>query len=369
MNTTAPRPHDGIAAIAPYVGGGSLVPGRDAIKLSSNESPLGPSPRALAAARAACANMTRYPDGSAKILRYALAEHHGIDADRIVCGTGSDEILNLLARAYLQPGDEALYSAHGFVVFPIATRSVGGVPFAVAESSLRTDVDAFLSAVTRRTRIIFIANPNNPTGSYLTSEEIRRLHRGLRPDILLVLDAAYAEYVHAKDYELGLELVRECENVVMTRTFSKAYGMAGMRIGWCYGPAAVADALNRVRGPFNVTGAAQSAALAALGDKEYLHLAVSHNDRWHPWLAQQIAGAGFEVVPSVTNFFLIRIPPPLDAAKSDKFLLERGVILRRMEDYGLPDCLRLSVGTEEDNHIVAEAFVDLAARLQGDDAS
>lgn len=365
MKATAPRPHEGISAIKPYVGGKSIVLGQDAIKLSSNETPLGPSPKALAAARAASSDITRYPDGSAKALRCALADYNDIELDGVVCGAGSDEILNLLVRAYLKPGDEVLYSAHGFVVYPIATRSVGGIPIAVAESNLRTDVEAFLSAVTPRTRIIFIANPNNPTGSYISSEEVYRLHRGLRPDILLVLDAAYSEYVGADDYENGLELARKYENVVMTRTFSKAYGLAGLRVGWCFGAVALINTLNRVRGPFNVTGVSQSAAIAALRDEEYLNLAVKHNNHWRPWLAKQIAGAGFEVVPSVANFFLVRIPSPLEACQADEFLLQRGLILRRMEDYGLPDCLRLSVGTEKENHIVVEAFEALATRLQG----
>ena len=359
--TDMPKPHDGVAAIAPYIGGADAVAGRrDAVKLSANESPLGPSPRALAAAREAAAGMARYPDGGATALRQSLAARHNIEAGRIVCGAGSDELLHLLAQVFLRPGDEAIHSAHGFLVYAIVARSAGAVPVAVAESNLCADVDAMLAAVTPRTRMVFLANPNNPTGSCLSAAEVGRLHAGLRPDVLLVLDAAYAEYVRMPGYDSGIELARRHGNVAVTRTFSKAYGLAGLRLGWCYASAAVADALNRVRGPFNVTAMAQQAGLAALADEAHLRRALAHNERWLPWLAQQIAGAGFEVLPSAGNFLLVRIPAPLTAAAADAYLQRRGVILRRMEAYGLPDCLRLSAGLEADNHRLAEAFTALA---------
>ena len=369
---SAPRPHKGVEAIKTYVGGGSKASGKvgqKVIKLSSNETPLGCSPRALAAARASAAQMSRYPDGDARALREALAKRHGIEAGRIICGAGSDEIFHLVAQAYLQPGDEILYSAHGFLVYPIVAQSAGAVARAVPEQNLRADVDAILAAVSTNTRIVFLANPNNPTGSFLNGDEMRRLHQGLRPDILLLLDAAYAEYVRAEGYENGLELARRHNNVIMTRTFSKAYGLAAARLGWGYADGDIIDALNRVRGPFNVSGVAQSAGIAALEDEAFLQHAIEHNHRWLPWLAQQIAGAGFEVFPSVGNFLLIRIPPPLDAAGADAFLLQRGIILRRMEGYGLPDCLRLSVGLEEENHAAAEAFVALGVQLRESIAS
>ena len=358
-STAAPRPHDGVVAIARYVGGGEKS-GDNVVRLSSNETPLGPSPLALAAARAAAAAMTRYPDGGALALRRALGERHGIEAERIVCGAGSDEILHLLAQAYLRPGDEVIHSRHGFLVYAIVARAAGGVPIAVAEDNLRTDVDGILAAVSERTRMVFLANPNNPTGSHLDGTALRRLHGGLRRDVLLVLDAAYAEYVRAPGYESGLEMARHYDNVVMTRTFSKAYGLAGLRLGWCYGSGAVADALNRVRGPFNVTAVAQSAGLAALGDEGYLRRVIAHNDRWLPWLAQRIGGAGFEVFPSVGNFLLVRIPAPLTAVQADDSMRQQGIVLRRMEAYGLADCLRLCVGLEAENHRVAEAFAALA---------
>ena len=365
--TGAPLPRAGLERIAPYVGGEAAIAGRaDVVKLSANESPLGASPRAMEAARTISAGMSRYPDGGASELRRVLALRHGIEAERIVCGAGSDELLHLLAQAFLSPGDEAIHSAHGFLVYPIATRAAGGVPIAAAEANLRADVDALLAAVSPRTRMLFLANPNNPTGSHLSAAELRRLRAGLRSDILLVLDAAYAEYGEADEtYESGLALARESDNVVATRTFSKAYGLAGLRLGWCYGAAAVVETLNRIRGPFNVSIVAQSAGLAALEDEAHLRRAVEHNKQWLPWLERQIAAAGFPVFPSVANFLLIRLPAPFSASRADAFLQQRGLLLRRMEAYGLPDCLRLSVGLEEENHRVAEAFRALAEAEAG----
>ncbi len=271
MAKRGPIPRQGILDIAPYVPGTSALPGaRQAIKLSSNETPFGPSPRAVEAYLAAAATLSRYPDGSARPLREALAKLYGLDPARIVCGAGSDELLNLLAQAYLGPGDEAIYTEHGFLVYRIAILARGAVPVVAPEKDLTADVDAILARVTPRTRIVFIANPNNPTGTYLSFDEVKRLRAGLPDDVLLVLDAAYAEYVRRNDYEAGIELVATTHNTVMTRTFSKIYGLASLRLGWAYCPAPVADALNRIRGPFNVSGPAIAAGIAALEDQAHV---------------------------------------------------------------------------------------------------
>ena len=358
-----PSPHEGIDAIETYVAGASKLSGASQVmKLSSNESPLGCSPEALKAIRETNAEgVSRYPDASAKPLRTALANHHDIEAERIICGAGSDELFHFLGRAYLRPGDEVLYSAHGFLVYPIVAQSANAVGVAVPEKSLRTDIDAILSAVTQRTRVVFIANPNNPTGSYLNADDIRRLHQGLRGDILLVLDGAYAEYVQADDYDAGIELARNESNVLMTRTFSKAYGLAGLRVGWGYAAGDIIETLNKVRSPFNVSGVAQSAAIAALKDEKFLQSSIEHNNKWLPWLLENINNAGYEAFPSVGNFLLVRIPSPLTAPEVDAFLQKKGIILRRMEAYGLDDCLRLSVGLERENRAVVEALGEIVS--------
>lgn len=362
MNTK-PSPHKGISAIEAYVAGASKVPGAsEIIKLSSNESPLGCSPKTLEVIReTSAAGVSRYPNASAKPLRTALADYYGVEAEKIICGAGSDELFHLLGRAYLRPGDEVLYSAHGFLVYPIVAQSADAVGVAAPEKSLCADVDAILSAVTQRTRVVFIANPNNPTGSYLNIDEVRRLHQGLRGEILLVLDGAYAEYVEYGDYDAGIMLARNEKNVLITRTFSKAYGLAGLRVGWGYAAENIIDTLNKVRSPFNVSGIAQNAAIAALKDEDFLRSSIEHNNKWLPWLLENINNAGFEAFPSVGNFLLVRIPAPLTAAEVDAFLQKKGIILRRMEAYGLHDCLRLSVGLERENRAVVEALGELAS--------
>ncbi len=347
---TAPKPQSGILDITPYQGGQSTAAGVERIiKLSSNESPLGPSPRAIAAYQAQALALHRYPDGNSGALAAALARHYALEPERIVCGNGSDEILALLAQAYAGPGDEVLYSQYGFLMYPITARANGAVPIAAPERNLVADVDAILARVTPKTRVVFLTNPNNPTGSYLPDEEVRRLHRGLPEDVLLVIDAAYAEYVGRNDYNPGIELVRASDNVVMTRTFSKIYGLAGLRVGWAYMPAAVAAVLQRVRGAFNVNAPAQAAAVAALADIAYTDAARTHNDIWLAWLARELGARGLEVAPSVANFLLVRFPAsPRDARAADAFLAQRGILLRAMRAYGLDDCLRVSVGTEEE---------------------
>jgi histidinol-phosphate aminotransferase len=361
--TLAPKP--GVLDIAPYVGGRATVAGvANPIKLSSNESALGSSPMALKAYEEAERTLSIYPEGSAQILREAIGKAFGLDPAHIVCGNGSDELLTLVANAFLRPGDEVLFSRHAFLVYRIATLANSAVPVSVPEKDRRVDVDAMLAHVTHRTRMVYLANPNNPTGTYLSSEEVRRLHAGLGPDTLLVIDAAYAEYVRRNDYDVGFDLVSNFSNVVVTRTFSKIYGLAGLRIGWAYCPAAVADALNRIRGPFNVSVPAQRAGAAALKDVEHVRRSVEHNDRWRAWLTQQIRAAGLAVDDSVGNFVLIRFPHTAGktAQDADRFLSGQGLILRAVANYELPDCLRLTVGPEDANRKAAAALQEFMAR-------
>lgn len=359
-STARPVPKPGILDISPYVPGKSGPTGQKLHKLSSNESPLGASPAAIDAFRACAGGLALYPDGSAAALREAIGSRYGLKSGNIVCGAGSDELLQLLAHAYLGPGDEAIYSQYGFLVYPIAIRSNGATAVVAPEKDFVADVDAMLGCISSRTRMVFLANPNNPTGTYLPFGEVKRLHGGLPRDVLLVLDAAYAEYVRSNDYEAGLELVSTAENVVMTRTFSKIHGLAGLRLGWAYCPSHVADVLNRIRGPFNISGPAIAAGVAAMGDRQFVEEAVAHNDRWLPWLAGQIRELGLEVTPSVGNFLLVHFPHAegRTAADADAHLVQRGFILRRMDSYGMPGALRLSVGTAEANEGVIAALKD-----------
>lgn len=353
------KPRATIADISPYVPGKSTT-GRAAnvIKLSSNETPLGPSPRALEAYAAASEKLYRYPDGSAAQLRMAIGEVFGLNPDHIICGAGSDEILNLLAQAYLTAGDEAIYTEHGFLVYKIAILAAGGTPVIAPEVNLTANVDEILNKVTDLTRLVFIANPNNPTGTYLPVEELKRLRNGLPEDALLVLDGAYAEYVEAHDYEAGMELVATSGNTVMTRTFSKIHGLAALRIGWAFAPLEVVDVYNRIRGPFNVSGPAMAAGAAAIRDLTHVDTAVTHNREWLGVLDQEIRSLGFKVTPSVANFLLVHFESegPKCAAAADEFLLSQGIIVRRMESYGLPHALRITVGTEGENRALLAAL-------------
>ncbi len=362
---TAPVPRPGIMDIKPYVGGESALAGVARImKLSSNEGALGPSPKAMEAYAALAGELHRYPDGGATRLRQAIARRFGLDAGRIVCGAGSDELLGLLCRAYAGPGDEVLYSRHGFLMYAIAARTCGAVPVTAPEEALTASVDHLLAAVTERTRIVFLANPNNPTGTYLPAAEVERLRAGLPPHVLLVIDAAYAEFVAKNDYTAGLELVdRPGANTVVTRTFSKIYALGGLRLGWAYCPEPVADVLNRARNPFNVGAPALEAGLAAFEDGGYFDLCKAHNDYWLPWLQQRLAGLGLAVTPSVCNFVLVRFPaePGRDAAAADSFLRGRGIIVRAMGSYGLADCLRITVGQGEENAALVEGLAAFVA--------
>ncbi len=362
---SGPQPRPGILDIAPYIPGDSKAEGHaEPMKLASNESSLGPSPRAIAAYRAMAETLNRYPDGASVDLRTAIAKHHGLDPARVVCGNGSDELIGLLCKAYAGPGDEVLFTEHAFAMYPIATLAAGAKPVVAKEKDLRADVDALIAKLSDRTRIVFQANPNNPTGSYLTKDEIERLHKALPERVLLVIDAAYAEYVTRNDYTSGMELAAKAPNVVMTRTFSKIYGLAGLRLGWMYGPASVVDAINRTRGPFNVTLPAQAAGVAALQDVAHVDQARTLNDHWLAWFSAEVKKLGLEAPPSVGNFVLVRFPKAngRDANAANEFLLKRGIILRKVAGYGLPDCLRATIGSEAEMRATVAALADFIKR-------
>ncbi len=333
QNLTRPQPKAGLLDIAAYLPGKEHVEGVAKVyKLSSNETPLGPSPHAIEAYRHAGEKLELYPDGQALALRQAIAETQGLNMANILCGNGSDELLGLLCQTYLAPGDETIITEHGFAVYKIQTLGAGATPVTVREKNERIDVDAILAGLTPRTKIVFIANPANPTGTYLPFEEVRRLHAGLPGHVLLVLDAAYAEYVRRNDYEAGLELVSSNENVVMTRTFSKIHGLPGLRIGWMYAPLHVIDAVNRIRGPFNMNSAAIAAGAAAIRDRAHVVKSVEYNEKWLSWLNDEFTKLGLRVTPSVTNFLLIHFPDGAahSADKADEWLSSRGYILRRV---------------------------------------
>ncbi len=361
MRSLTPRP--GVLDIQPYVPGRSSLPGQgEAMKLSANEGALGPSPKAVEAYRKAAA-LERYPAGNAAALREAIGRRHGLDPARIVVGAGSDEILYNLARGYAGVGDEVIYGAHGFNMDPIIAHSVGAAPVTAAEPELVFDIGNALDKVTDKTRIVFIANPNNPTGTYIPADELWRLRAGLPDDVLLVIDAAYAEFVTRNDYSPGTELVDQGANTVMTRTFSKIYALAALRLGWAYCPPSVADVLNLLRAPFNVNTPAQAAGVAAVEDADHLAAARDHNNIWHGWLTDRLAEAGLVTTPSVANFVLVRFPDEASrsADAAMRFLNARGIIPRETTGYGLPGYLRITIGTADEMRATALAIADFMA--------
>ncbi|MEM6899739.1 MAG: histidinol-phosphate transaminase [Pseudomonadota bacterium] len=357
-----PQPLSNILDIVPYKGG---EPSEGGWKLSSNENPLGASDAAKAALIDAASHLEIYPDGGATALRQAIAGKYGLDMDRIVCGAGSDEIFQLLGRAYLRPGDEIIQTEHAFLVYRLVAQQSGASVINAPEKNLTADVDEMLERVTAKTRIVFLANPNNPTGSYIPFDEVKRLHNGLRDDILLVLDGAYAEYVRRNDYDSGVSLAGEAPNVLMTRTFSKIHGLAALRLGWAYGPSGVIDAIHRVRGPFNVSAPAQAAGVAALADDAFVDESIDHNERELERVHQRLSELGYDVTPSVGNFMLIHFPDHSTKGKraADAFLRSRGIVIRDMSAYGLPQCLRLSLGTIQANTDVLAAFEAFAGQV------
>jgi histidinol-phosphate aminotransferase len=361
MNAPVPKPW--IMDIAPYVPGKSKTDsGVAAAKLSSNENPLGCSPHAQAAFDAGRTSLARYPDASAAALREAIADAHGLDPARVIYGTGSDEVLHLVAGAYAGPGDEVIFVRYGFSVYEIAARRVGASPVIAPDRDYATDVDAILACVTPRTRIVYIANPNNPTGTFAPREEIARLHAALPGDVMLVIDQAYAEYLSAEEDDLGLDMARTLANVIVTRTFSKIYGLAAERIGWGYGSAEAIAAMHRIRAPFNVTTAGQMAAIAALKDQDFVAHSRDHNAQWRAWLEGEVAAMGnhgLRLVPSWCNFILVLFEGAVTAEAAYHALMARGYIVRWLPGQGLPHGLRISIGTEQETRGVAAALREI----------
>ncbi|MDI9408908.1 MAG: histidinol-phosphate transaminase [Candidatus Pacebacteria bacterium] len=366
--TPPPLPHEGILSIAPYVGGESVSghPSRR-IRLAANESEYGAAPAAIAAFHNSAPSLHRYPDGSALQLRQALAAEFNLELERLICGTGSGDLINLVTRCYSGKGDEVIYTEHGFLMYPIATAANNATAIKVPEKNLTADVDGILAAVTPRTRIVFLANPNNPTGTYLAKNELARLHQELPSGILLVIDAAYCEFVGAADYDSGLELARGAENILVCRTFSKLYGLAALRLGWAYGSAATIDYMNRIRGPFNVGSAAQAAAIAALGEREFYATVVDRIQSERQRVTNALRQLGLTVPPSVANFILVgfaavaKSKPNLTAAAANDWLKQNGILTRRVAAYGLPDYLRVTIGTTEDMDILIEELQSFLA--------
>jgi len=353
--TEKPKPLPQLAKVNVYVPGEAPKPGKGpSYKLASNENPLGASPKAQAVYREMAGKLEIYPDGGAGALKAAIAKKHGLDAARIIVGAGSDEIFLMLGRAYLGPGDESICTRHAFAIYAIIGQQQGSTVIEVAEKDFVADVDAILKAVTPKTKIVWLANPNNPTGTYLPYDEVKRLHAGLPPSVLLVLDGAYAEFVRKNDYASGIELASQFDNVILTRTFSKLYGLAGLRLGWAYAPAHVIDALERVRMPFNVNLIAQAVGIAALEDDAFVEESLAHNDRELARLTAGLRALGLEVMESVGNFCVVKFPEAKGktAAEALAYLKDRGVTVRGLGAYRMPNHLRVSVGTVAGNDAV-----------------
>lgn len=354
MNDTI-RPQPGIMDIALYEGGKAAVAGvTNVVKLSSNENPFGPSDKAKDAFQRSVHQIHRYPSTDHANLRQAIADAHGLDAGRVICGVGSDEIIHFLCQAYAGPKDEVVFTEHGFLMYRISAMAAGATPVEVAERDRTTDVDAILRACNRRTKLVFIANPNNPTGTMISAAEVERLAAGLPAQAILVLDGAYAEFVDG--YDGGASLVDRRENVVMTRTFSKIYGLGGLRVGWGYGPRAIIDVLNRIRGPFNLSNTQLEVAEAAVRDQDYVARCRVDNARMRHWLALALAELGVPSDTSMANFILARFASPEEAEACDRFLQTQGLIVRRVSSYKLPHCLRITIGDEASCRRVAHAI-------------
>lgn len=356
-----PEPKPGILDITPYKPGKSTAEGvADPVKLSSNENILGCSPLARAAFAAAADRLNLYPDGRAGGLRTAVAEHYGLDPDRLVFGDGTDELLHLINQAFLEPGDNIVMGEYGFGAYSIGARACQAEVRHTPEPNFRISVQEILKAVDARTRLVFITQPGNPTGTFLTRDELRDLHERLPPEVVLVIDGAYCEFASDPRFDDGLDLARRAQNVIATRTFSKMHGLASLRVGWAYCPAHIADALDRIRAPFNTSIAGQEAAIAALGDSEFQARSIAHVQHWRDWLTQQLGGLGLDVVPSQANFILIGFGrrPGRSAADAEAHLARRGYIVRGVANYGLPDHLRITIGLEEHNRAVVDALAE-----------
>ena len=359
-DTDRPRPQPGIMEIALYQGGASKIAGQsNVVKLSSNENPFGPSPKAIAAFKAAAGELHRYPNTDHADLRDAIGARYDLDPDQIICGAGSDEIIAFLCNAYAGPGDEVIHTEHGFGMYKISALAAGATPVEVGEDTRRTDVDAILRAVTSRTKLVFIANPNNPTSTMVGAAEIARLADGLPGHVILVLDGAYAEYV--PDFDAGATLIQSRDNIVMTRTFSKVFGLGALRVGWGYGPKAIIDVLNRIRGPFNLSTASLAAAQAAIEDRAYIDQCLAENAKWRDWLIAALQAAGLACDPSYTNFVLARFDSPETAKACNEALMAEGVLVRMVAGYNLPNCLRITVGDEAATKRVAHTITGFMA--------
>ena len=349
------RPQPGILDIALYEGGKAVVAGvANVVKLSSNENPAGPSDKAKEAFLRSVHQIHRYPSTDHASLRHAIAETHGLDAGRVICGAGSDEIIHFLCQAYAGPKDEVVFTEHGFLMYRISAMAAGATPVEVAERDRTTDVDAILKACNRRTKLVFIANPNNPTGTMISPSEVERLAEGLPSQAILVLDGAYAEFVEG--YDGGAGLVERRQNVVMTRSFSKIYGLGGLRVGWGYGPRSIIDVLNRIRGPFNLSSTQQEAAEAAVRDQDYVIRCRAENAKMRQWLALALAELGVPSDTSMGNFILARFANPAEAEAWDAHLQAQGLLVRRVSGYKLPQCLRITIGDESSCRRVAHAI-------------
>jgi histidinol-phosphate aminotransferase len=357
----APRAKPGIEAIQPYVPGKSQVAGvADPVKLSANENILGCGPLARRAYEEAATNLGRYPDGRGAGLRSALAANYAIEPERIILGCGTDEIFALLNQTYLEPGDDIVQGEFGFGAYAIGARANQAEVRYAPEAHYRIDVGALLEAVDERTRLVFIANPANPTGTFITEAELRALHDGLPADVLLVLDGAYAEFNRDPTFSDGLAMARGAPNIVVTHTFSKLHGLASLRVGWAYAPEAVAAAVDRVRLPFNTSICGQAAAVAALADKAFQERSMALVERWRPWMTQQLGGLGLDVIPSSANFVTVGFSRQAGrgAGEAEQFLAARGLIVRGIANYGLPDHLRITIGLEEHNRAVVETLAE-----------
>ena len=353
-----PDPRAGVMEIAPYIVGGASIEGAEKIiKLSANENYWGASPRAAEAFAKATASLADYPSADSAPLRDAIADVHGLDPARIICGNGSDELLQLLGYAFLEDGDEVVYSRHGFLLYRSYALMNGAKPIAAAETDLTSSVENLLAACTEKTRLVYLANPNNPTGTRLNGQELERLAAGVPDGALLVLDAAYAEFVDGDDYDGGISLVNRRSNVVMTRTFSKIYGLAGLRVGWMYAQENVTEVIHRIRGPYNVNAPAQLAAAAAMRDVDYTAWCKAETIRLREKLTAALAASGVGCTPSEGNFVLAEFGEGEEtgAAAAEAFLKSRGIIARRMEGYGLAGHLRISIGDEAACDAVAAA--------------
>ena len=363
MENEKPKPKDWIMDIAAYVPGkAGGKDGKKLIKLSANENPLGCSPDAASAIQHAAGTVDRYPDGGSNVLREAIGTKYGLNPAQIICGTGSDDVLQLVANAFTGPGDEIIYVRYGFAVYEIAARRYGGTPVVADDRDYGTDIEAILAKVTDRTKLIYLANPNNPTGTLSGAGEIEQLHAALPGNVLLVLDGAYAEYLEANEDDRSMALAQTASNILITRTFSKIYGLAAERIGWGYASPEIIDAMNRIRQPFNVTTAGQDAALAALADTEFVTRSKDHNRQWRQWLTDEIEGLGnhgLRVIPSHTNFLLVLFEGQVSAEQANMALMEKGYVVRWLPGQGLVNGLRITVGTEAETRGVASALREI----------